>query len=338
MVLNPKLYARLKNYFGEVKVSNPGITSNSIIAQSISGKPYRKIISNGECYRVCCPFCGDTRFRLYFNYLWGLLDNETNSRNLNFCICYNERCTDSFDNRKKLFEMVFFDTNFIDDFEFENTSIEIDYNYNNINQTIQLPENCIPLSDLPNTHIAIKYLTQRKFDYKYLNDVFHLMFCEHSNIYKMASGRIIIPVYYQNTLVGWQARFIGNPIDKNIPKYYTVRGFQKSKYLYNFDKAVDSSYVVITEGASDAWRYGYEAVSLFGHIASSVQLELLKCNWKNFVILLDGDVKDKSIDLYNNLKCEDNNVYLVHLEKDKDPCDYTTDCLRKLVYSKISEQ
>src|SRR4051794_18793914 len=63
----------------------------------------------GEQYRVCCPFCPDTRKRLYINHRWGLFDERTRSKNLWLAKCYNEDCLKCSLRRRSLYNDVFDD-------------------------------------------------------------------------------------------------------------------------------------------------------------------------------------------------------------------------------------
>ena len=94
---NTVLYNKLGALFGKVQVANEG--------------------TEQEEYRVCCPFCGDTRNRLYINCRWGTTDPAEQRTIKHLVNCYNEKCVqtsvgqDSLDvmalmNRTELFSMV----------------------------------------------------------------------------------------------------------------------------------------------------------------------------------------------------------------------------------------
>ncbi len=63
-------------------------------------------------------------------------------------------------------------------------------------------------------------------------------------------------------------------------QYYTMPGFKKTQHLYNYDQAKQFPFVSICEGVSDVWRFGSEAVALFGKNASSTQLDLIARHWQ----------------------------------------------------------
>ncbi len=56
--------------------------------------------------------------------------------------------------------------------------------------------------------------------------------------------------------VGWQARYVGEPRYRDMPKYYTCPGMPKSQLLYNFDSTMTKPFVVLVEGITDVWRIG----------------------------------------------------------------------------------
>src|SRR5215469_12828470 len=105
--------------------------------------------------------------------------------------------------------------------------------------------------------------------------------------------RVIVPVYYQNRLVTWTGRHIGddelryrtlshdadNAIRSGQPQ--AVENIKNT--LFDFDRAVyGGKTLVITEGVFDAMRvsflgydHGIQAVALFGKQANQTQLSLL---------------------------------------------------------------
>ena len=81
-VLNPVLYARLVELFDEVRISHEGIEATPGVVMVVGGQRVSIGAEHGEYYSVNCPFCGDTRGRLYINH--------TYTRNRERAVCYNE--------------------------------------------------------------------------------------------------------------------------------------------------------------------------------------------------------------------------------------------------------
>lgn len=72
--LRPELYRRLAYLFKHVDIAKQGEPMvTRVHLSAVSGKPKLKILSKGEEYRVTCPYCNDTRSRLYINHMWGFV-------------------------------------------------------------------------------------------------------------------------------------------------------------------------------------------------------------------------------------------------------------------------
>ncbi len=151
--------------------------------------------------------------------------------------------------------------------------------------------------------------------------------------FRLASGRLIIPIHSNGKPVGWQARYLGNPPDKNVPKYLTMTGFKKTQYLYNLDTARKYPYVIVCEGCTDVWRVGPNAVALFGKTLSPTQRLLLGTHWSKgaVVVLLDSDAGDEGQAVYDALRDVVPQRVLVGLPDGKDPADMTWDQLNQLI-------
>lgn len=53
-----------------------------------------------------CPWCLDTRQRLYINHQWGEPDPVTGGKKLHLAHCFNEGCVDSYPRQKALYDRV----------------------------------------------------------------------------------------------------------------------------------------------------------------------------------------------------------------------------------------
>src|SRR3954467_12360719 len=93
--LNPALYTRLQEEFGYVATAHAGVAANVRYGpDAFSDKIKLQLTSSGEYYRVNCPYCNDSRARLWINHIWGVRDEITGTANLWAAICYNENCLD----------------------------------------------------------------------------------------------------------------------------------------------------------------------------------------------------------------------------------------------------
>jgi hypothetical protein len=161
-------------------------------------------------------------------------------------------------------------------------------------EPMEIPPGCVPLEDPnkqrgPKTQAFFKYLTGPKVinnqktgyrDFKW-EDI------EHLNLYGCIKGkyrdRLILPVYYKGDLVFWQARTIDKSED--VYKYLTPKGYSPSKCVFNVEQASQYEYTILCEGYFSATRTGDDAVATFGNKISTRQIEILKENNVDRVIL-----------------------------------------------------
>lgn len=199
------------------------------------------------------------------------------------------------------------------------------------------PGELIPLAGLGPNHPACQYLRARSFDPKELGETYGMMYCREGVEFARGvfntSNTLVVPMYVDGELVGWQSRLLYNPDtvdDKTCaalnflqredgrwirpPKYFTSPGFAKGKSLFNYDNARKGNVVVVTEGVFDAMRVGCCAVAVFGKSVSSEQLGMLRSYWDIVVILLDPDADEEAQKLHLKL----NNSVVVTLTGYKD--------------------
>lgn len=296
MPLNPLLYDRLCQRFGCVEIVNPG---SRFVARSshypTAGRTQLSIASSGEYYRVNCPYCSDTRKRLWVNHRFGTPDPVSGRPMLFLAHCFNELCMDD-ENRRKLNEMVY---------GFQNLSARdairiLPGHYEEAAMgPASLPGKCIPVQNLPLSHPVIEYMCgERGYP---LDLLVHLgcSFCVQAQPrFFPAQERIIIPIFMDSILVGWQARYVGD-IDfkaRGIPKYFTMPGMAKRQILYNFDVAKNYPFVIVVEGVTNVWAAGPSSVALLGKTLSFQQQCRLQVQWqgKPIIIMLDGGETERS--------------------------------------------
>jgi hypothetical protein len=324
--LNPLLYSRLKEEFGRVQVSHAGIAASTRYdTDPFTNKLKLKLTSAGEYYRINCPYCHDSRGRLWINHLWGVPDEVTGRKNIGLAICYNESCLEYHNRPMELYDRVYGFKNVgargrepivILQGEVEEQTL----------REVPLPGVTLRMDRMPETDKAVQYLRSRGFDPQDLGKTFEIGYClDASGNYPMAQGRIVVPVIMRGVTVGWQCRYVGD-IDwkaAGVPKYYNLPNMPRRLMLYNFDKAREYPYVVVTEGALDVWSVGESAVAAFGKHLSVPQMQLICENWESgaVVILLDGDAWETTIELAERFRQEQfkGAVVPVRLPPDKDP-------------------
>jgi DNA primase len=75
-----------------------------------------------------------------------------------------------------------------------------------------------------------------------------ILFDQHLTIIGKDEPRIIIPLFYQNTLVGFQGRSLG----LNKVKYITIMLTDDAPKIYGLDEIKKDATVYITEGPFDS--------------------------------------------------------------------------------------
>ena len=342
--LNPRLYAALENYFGEVRIANEG-------EQARFGQ-------GGEHYYVNCPYCADGRQRLSFSYLWSGLDCDDPYAEIHRVHCFNEDCVNNSGRQNDLVGKLLCNLPVVKEAREKlkhpkpQSAITSD---GQAERVITLPAGCIPVDQLPADHPAVQYLQDRGFDVNELSQKWEVSYCEYDGMCKpMIFTRIVIPYYrrkllvpktdpnpVQKTLAGWTARSIA-AIERG-PKYLTCAGMKKSQMLYGIVNALQSpiqEFVAVCEGTTDVWRAPFPAVALIGKTMSETQKDLLIQNFKNRVILVmvDSDAKTEAAEICQELQQarqatgDEASALVVDLPADKkDPAECTADELWQAV-------
>ncbi len=289
-VLNPTLYYRLKRLFGRVKIADEG---EAMIHRAVRGleDELRVVFEHdGEYYRVCCPFCNDTRYRLYVNHMWGRRDDH-GRRMLFLMVCFNEHCTNKHENKEKFIES-------IDDPVLAECMIKKGVVVPLEARRALPPGPTTPVDRLRPNHPARDYLRNvRGFDEAELAKTYGVGYCTES-VYSLAERRIIIPVYEGDTLKGWQARHVGEldwkgPEKSTLPpKYFSCPGSKfRSQCIYNIDRMKKWHTGIVVEGPMDVWRFGAMSGCIFGNTMTEAQKAKLLAHFRHrtVVLLLDPE-------------------------------------------------
>lgn len=175
---------------------------------------------------------------------------------------------------------------------------------------IELPLMCRPIkADHP-------YMRERRIDAETIKR-YKLGFCPAG---PMAS-RLIIPVYMYDKLVSWNARDITGHAKK---KYLYPYGKGKGSVIFNFDRAMQHSTVVLCEGALDAMRVGLNGVAIGRKRISAKQVDLLASgDVKTVFVALDGSAIIDAMDVCDKIS-PFFSTYLCKVPRDKDPDDLRT--------------
>jgi hypothetical protein len=331
--LNSVLYTLLKHKFQEVVIANEGVSAHvQRLADPLRpGKFIERPLMWGEYYCVNCPFCRDSRYRLWVNHLYGS-DYENGRRShTHLATCYNENCMAQPGRRAQLEQLIFGPGRpLLKKVQIKAPSCEF------VHTAVEPPGEVCSIAGMPDTHPAVQYMRSRGFDPMELDKHFSVGVCTRiENVrYRIMLNRVYIPIVFNHALVGWQGRASN---DASTPKYYNCPGTSKSRMLYNFDNASREPYVVVVEGVPSVWRIGRAAVCLFGKTMSLFQQTTISTTWagKPVVLILDNDAKaerDQAISLLRARRCD---VRPVYLPDKRDPADYSSAEIQDMIAREV---
>jgi hypothetical protein len=341
MPLRPDLYDRLIQVFGAVKILHEDEEMVcSVVRDFLYGGEMRMDVTDrGETYAVSCPFCSDTRFRLWINHRWGLYVPGV-GMNLWLCKCFNDDCLAVHSKRVRLHTMVMVETQF--SYGPRRDALRRGRRPARRRSEIEWPGPMLPVERMLHDWPARLYLEKRGFDLLHLSRALNVCYAlDVKPRFAAVGGRIVIPIYMGGKPAGWQARYAGDLPDwKSTPKYYSCPGMKKTEVLYNYDGARKWPFAVVCEGATDVWRVGPQAVALLGKTASPAQKALIAAAWGRgaAVVLLDGDAARESEGLTADLRALVRQVVEVRLPGGLDPGGCGHRELWSLIFRSAAEQ
>lgn len=329
-VLCPQLYAKLKAIFKEVKIANHGVPINWHPRQDADGNWDFNIVDGGEYYRVNCPFCNDTRFRLWINHMYGQWTSDRRRCLTHLAHCYNDDlCLTISENRKELADKIL---------GFRNANARtplfevVPAEQGVVRQRFTPPGLLMPIKSLPPVHPAVQYLLEPPP----AGRGYTLELCEHYEIsvcldpnpdYRFLRNQIIFPIKQYGELVGWQARTPGDP-PPGLAKYFTMPGLKKTSILYNLDNVLGKPFIVLTEGVTDVHRLGDYAVATLGCSLHAMQIQIIEHYWANrpVVFLWDPEAIEQHTELIEKFKSKHAGpVIVVSLPAGTDPGSLPTE-------------
>jgi len=274
--LNPDLYKQMSKTFGHVKVANPGYPLTGVYGPRETRKGLRLIITEyGETYCANCPFCTDTRQRMYVNHRFGVLDRKTGRRHLELVTCFNENCfSHDYECRKKLHATLYPEGRYAD--EMPGLPVK-PVASPTATRKAGPPPKSVRLDRLAPDHPARLFVERRGLDPDVLAAEFGVGYTAGDDTTSPALYKpcLVIPVWSpgvlinsatgvaDDDLVGWQARLLEPRAGES--KYMTATGMQTGRVLYNLPQASKAEGpLVVVEGVSDVWAVGTNAVALFG--------------------------------------------------------------------------
>ncbi len=280
MVLNPHLYAVLQHRYGEVRVFNENV-------RRVEDRLTRRVTERGESYNVCCPLCGDERFRLSISYLWLTNPPLSKRRVTALANCYNEDCDVR---RREFWEPIAQDVEDahlglldVDPKALQKVSARTQFR-----GAIPLPEGCVPLLELDHDHLAWQFLRD-KYGWddgfiQYVAQGYDLRYAEeHDDMFPSAQGRIIFPIVTEKGTVAWQ----GRATRRSKSKWFLPPGF--IKVFYNGYRVLPHQTPVLCEGITNAITCGPTGIAMFGKGLNSIRAEEFSERWKSVILATDPD-------------------------------------------------
>ena len=268
---------------------------------------------NGEELHICCPVCGEHRYRLYI----GLKNGLVYCHNCGFkgsvinLIQYVENV--SYTRASLIFNDIrgamVLPVDVAQSLEYKLLALD---QYQVVKRPIPLPTEYQELigSQQLLAKKALRYLQSRAITPDQVQK-YHMGFCALGEY----AGRIIIPIYEGDQLKFWVARAISSHV-KLKEKSPSNKEYQysKSEVIFNIDRAAKQYHTaVISEGIFDALSWGDIGVSLLGKMLYGEQLRIL-LNYKSLLsdgiyIALDADAFDSAMKIARQLS----DFFTVHI-------------------------
>ena len=331
--LNKALHQQLTRVFKEVQTLKQSIASGIRAKRNIfyvSGgtqvvsnpNPYDVIYGDwGETYSVCCPKCGDTRFRLHISHMWnvelmpGLVLKQ-------LVKCFDEDCDwrdlDQHLSASKLLGGLK-----------PVKASDLNKSMSRPARVMKLPgspEHIKFLFELDSSHPAVKYVEYRGFDPEFISKTYGVSYCSYSNWktpikdskgkswYVTPEDRLILPnLGGDGSWNGWQARWIAgfketddisqwDKVPKDsikgselLPKYLTAPGMMAKSTVFNVGRAsklTEGKLCFVNEGPVSAIASGPCGVCTFGMKLSPVQIDILAQHFPQGKIIMLAESED----------------------------------------------
>lgn len=228
---------------------------------------------SGSEIHICCPVCGETRYRLYINLTTGQV------------YCHNCQFKGTVVNLIQFIEGISY-TAARERFNVIKGNIILPDNVEDAlekrlmrvpevqKRSVPLPEEFQLISSSTNmvAQRAERYLAKRGITQKQI-DQHHIGVCATGQY----ANRIIIPIYQEGKLKFWVARAMSSEVKlKERSPSNSFYQYSKSEVIFNLDRAANKYHsAVISEGIFDALSWGSIGISLLGKSLYDAQFNLL---------------------------------------------------------------
>jgi len=274
-------------------------------------------------FKVCCPKCDDTRYRLGIN------------AKLKLGHCFN--CDWKF-GEKQLLQLI----GKVSIYE-ENSFAELEKDFQVIDEvTVNKPQSVtkaelkitaksfseLARCDCTDSYFlaAVTYLENRGISLDSAIAHNFMLGDKRSRL----SGRIVIPIIENGEVISYQARSIENRVPKYLNPPKGLGGSSKSSLVYNIDITKEFDSVYICEGVFSAMSVGVNALAIFGKELSDVQAsKIINSGVRVAYIVFDSGAKSSAHKAAKKLwpRVE---VYIANLEGG-DPNELEPSALREFL-------
>lgn len=307
------------------------------LLQVLDGNQTAHHTQKGLQYSFNCPFCNDSRSRLFIN-----IDNqmfychncESAGTLISFISSYNKiTWKDALDVYR---EFQGYNFQLPESLEQEIVLKLMDKKqYEQKKIVHDLPEEFIPVEEATGKagRKAIEYLKERGISLS-MAERYYIGYCAEGKY----ENRIVMPDFENGELVYWQARtWEPKPKDAYLKKFYKkvlnpsltkeqidsgIRAVDKSEVISNIDLILSEGAAVICEGKMDSYTIGDLGACIHGkHLSDHQFIKLIsnKDKISEVYVMLDGDAYDKALLTAKRIFQYMENVYICKIPADADP-------------------
>ena len=182
-----------------------------------------------------------------------------------------------------------------------------------------------PPSVEPMLPAHLRYLQSRGFDPAEIADLWGV---QGIGLASKLRWRLFIPITYQDQVVSWTTRTIGNNPQRYISASAAQERMSHKHMVYGQDYCNHS--IVIVEGPLDAWRVGPGAGALFGIAFTPAQVKrLVRHPYRYVVFDSTREAQERAYELASQLSLFPGETHVIELDAD-DPGSATPKEIKRL--------
>lgn len=237
--LNPTLYAQLAHAFKRVRVTKAGEpmrVRHGFNRFTLKRSKRPEIQDWGETYKVNCPYCNDTRYRLNINHRWAPPGASDPTMSHTYIHCFNEHCPKNADFMPRFLKLLSGHAKL-------SSAVIAAADTDSIGvKELPWPGECIPVHALPEEHAAVRYLKSRNLDVLELGRDWEVGWCMEGGVLP-SLNRLFVPMFDydedgKRILVGGQAHWLDlvtlngtPPKHSGYAKWYTLPGTDRKSVV-----------------------------------------------------------------------------------------------------------